>query len=221
METVNIEGKRHYITPKGTFPSVTTILSTTAENSYLEVWRNKVGHENAEAITKRAADRGTIVHQFLEDYLLNKYTIDVLKHKIRLLPIGHQKVINDIIHAVDKHKFQPLHIEAALYNSTLQYAGRTDAIGLWDGKLAVVDFKNSRKSKPIKWIQDYLLQCCAYALAAKETFGLDIKYSAIIIGFDEEKGDAQIVEGNPLVHQGELIRRINLYYSNKEQNDSN
>jgi hypothetical protein len=70
---VTIEGKRYYATPDGNkLPSVTTILDKTkSEESKraLQNWRARVGTEAAQAITTEAANRGTRMHTYLEQYV--------------------------------------------------------------------------------------------------------------------------------------------------------
>ena len=63
---LTINGSRHYKTPYGALPSVTTILSATGGNkAALERWakKNPGGRE-------AAAARGTKVHSLMEEYLL-------------------------------------------------------------------------------------------------------------------------------------------------------
>ena len=64
---LTINGSRHYKTPYGALPSVTTILSATGGNkAALERWakKNPGGRE-------AAAARGTKVHSLMEEYLLD------------------------------------------------------------------------------------------------------------------------------------------------------
>ena len=63
---LTINGSRHYKTPYGSLPSVTTILSATSgSKAALERWakKNPGGRE-------AAARRGTKVHSLMEEYLL-------------------------------------------------------------------------------------------------------------------------------------------------------
>ena len=63
---LTINGSRHYVSPLGPLPSVTTILSATGGNkAALERWaaKNPGGRE-------AAAARGTRVHSLMEEYLL-------------------------------------------------------------------------------------------------------------------------------------------------------
>ena len=59
---------RLYFAPDGTsYPSVTTILSILSEDS-IRAWRSRVGEEEANKISTRAAGRGTLVHSIIEGY---------------------------------------------------------------------------------------------------------------------------------------------------------
>ena len=68
----NANGRR-LATPDGNkLPSVTTILDATkSEESKqaLQNWRNRVGREQAQQITTEAANRGTRMHTYLEQYV--------------------------------------------------------------------------------------------------------------------------------------------------------
>ena len=49
LEAYNIdkESGRVYKTPDGEYPSITTILGATSNNSFLHKWRERVGEEEA------------------------------------------------------------------------------------------------------------------------------------------------------------------------------
>ena len=65
---LSIDGSRHYKTPFGALPSVTTILSATQGNkASLERWNKKNPGKREEA-----AKRGTAVHSRMEHYLLGE-----------------------------------------------------------------------------------------------------------------------------------------------------
>ena len=48
-----------------------------------------------------------------------------------------------------------------------------DAIGMYEGEEAIIDFKRPRKIKKTRVDRRLLLQGCAYALAHNEMFGSD------------------------------------------------
>jgi len=60
------------VLPDGSkMPSVTTVLGWQKKDS-LKQWRKRVGEEEANRISKYAANRGTKVHAVCENYLNNK-----------------------------------------------------------------------------------------------------------------------------------------------------
>ena len=73
--------------------------------------------------------------------------------------------------------------EQVLWNKKYGYAGRCDMVGIWKGKPSIIDFKTSKKTKYIKQIKDYFIQCCAYAVAHNQMFGTGIK-NIVILAFD-------------------------------------
>jgi CRISPR/Cas system-associated exonuclease Cas4 (RecB family) len=65
------------------------------------------------------------------------------------------------------------------------YAGTSDAIGVYEGEDAIIDFKTSKKIKKREWIEDYFMQGCAYALAHNEMMGTEIR-KVVILMVDRE-----------------------------------
>ena len=67
METENREGiGRFYLTPKGSYPSVTTVLAASQDHSFLDEWRVRIGEEEANRISKESTDVGTHLHYLFE-----------------------------------------------------------------------------------------------------------------------------------------------------------
>ena len=72
LKAKNVEGKRFYEKKDGTrYPSITSVLSI-RNNEGLLAWRKRVGDEVANYVAIKAANRGTYVHNMVEDYLNNK-----------------------------------------------------------------------------------------------------------------------------------------------------
>ena len=86
MTTESIDGKRYYVTPSGgKYPSITTVISNNSKKQAgLARWRNRVGKEKAQAVSNRAAGRGTRYHKLVEDYINNE--LDTKKYKDMPLP---------------------------------------------------------------------------------------------------------------------------------------
>ena len=92
-ETTN--SGRTYITPDGkSYPSITTVLSILNED-IIKAWRQRVGEEEANRISGKAANRGTRVHSIVEKYLNNEDTVKFLPH-IRQSLENLKPVLNNI-----------------------------------------------------------------------------------------------------------------------------
>ena len=63
--TENIDGKRHYVTPNGSYISITTLLSNLSKDG-IQKWRERVGEEEANRISTKASRQGTAVHALCE-----------------------------------------------------------------------------------------------------------------------------------------------------------
>ena len=81
--TTTNDGGRKYQTPKGNYPSITTLLGNLSKKAIME-WRDRVGHDVANQISRQAAGRGTAVHQVCEDYVNNKpdYAKDLMPNNL-------------------------------------------------------------------------------------------------------------------------------------------
>ena len=54
-------------------------------------------------------------------------------------------------------------------------------VGLYKGRPAIIDFKQTNKPKKREWIQDYLMQLAAYAQAHNHLFGTEIDQGVILM----------------------------------------
>ena len=70
--------------------------------------------------------------------------------------------------------------EAVVYMPS-KYAGAADCIGVYENKETIIDFKQSNKPKKDEWIEDYYLQCAAYALAHDTVHGSNITQAVILL----------------------------------------
>ena len=48
---ISIKGTRHYQTPKGEYPSITSVLAKSEDGSWLEDWKNRIGEKEANRIS--------------------------------------------------------------------------------------------------------------------------------------------------------------------------
>lgn len=167
------DGVRYYQTPDGNLlPSVTTILSAVKDDTHLQQWVERVGHDKAEQIKRESTTLGAGMHQNLENYILGKPITGTFMEKA---------LANLIIKKGFPRIKEVWGTEVMLYSAGL-YAGTTDLVALLDNGLpAIVDFKNSLRLKELSWIEDYRAQLGAYALAHNEMHGTDIKQGLLMI----------------------------------------
>lgn len=203
LEDEFINGKRYYSTPNGKFPSITSVLSSFEKKGLLE-WRKRVGEEEANRITRSAANKGTKLHTLCEKYLSNeefdnkKIMPNILESFYSIKPFLNE--INNI------HK-----LEVPLYSSRLKVAGRCDGIAEYKGILSVIDFKTSRKEKREEWIEDYFLQTTFYGMCYYEMTGIKIKQVVVLISVDDGESQEFI---RPLKNYiVPLMNKIKLFYS--------
>ena len=215
----SVDGKRHYLTPDGhKVPSVTTILDktkSTEAKEALQKWRKAMGEQRAQQITTEAANRGTRMHAYLEQYILAGDMKPLPTN-----PYAHPswymaaEVILKGLPNVDEF----WGVEVPLYYSGL-YAGTTDCIGVWKGKPAIMDFKQSNKVKKREYIGDYFLQLAAYAAAHNEMHKTDIKTGVILMAVQPKTPEdtPQYLEFEVLEEEfahwsEEWMKRVELYY---------
>lgn len=170
------DGSRVYVTPQGkVYPSITSILGGQPKPG-IDVWRKKVGEEEADRIMKESSELGTVVHDLCEKYLYNfplrcnnPEAVEVFNRlRFRL------KNINNIYG-----------LETALHSDMLKVAGTADCIAEYNGILSLIDFKTSRKPKREEWIEDYYIQTMFYAAAFYEMFGALPEQVVILIAVRE------------------------------------
>ena len=186
LSTESIGGKRHYATPEGKLPSITSVLSVLSIDG-IKAWRARVGEKEANKISTQAARRGTNVHQMCEDYINNELNKDkFLPHEIEsFIPL--QKELDKSIGLVYAQ-------EVPMYSTYLGVAGRVDLIAEWDGRLSIIDFKTSRKVKKKEWISGYFQQGAAYAVMFEERTGIPVDKIVIAMTVDGESDASVFVE---------------------------
>ncbi len=183
LERETIDGVRYYDTPNGKkLVSITSITSWINRQIFLD-WRKKVGAAEADKITKQATSRGTDMHTLTEYYLKNQDLPKVQPLSDFLFKIAKPDLNRiDNIHA----------LETSLFSTKLGIAGTVDCIAEYDGELAVIDFKTSKKPKPRQWIDHYFVQCAAYACMLFELTGIAVKKFVIIMSC--ENGESVVYE---------------------------
>ena len=179
LDRETIDGVRYYDVPD--VEGFTKLVSITSVTSWINreifrSWRARVGNEEADKVTKAATSRGTDMHTLAENYLLNKDLPSVQPLSEFLFKQSKPKLdLIDNIHAIEK----------PLYSLKLGVAGTVDCIAEYEGELAVIDFKTSKKPKPRKWIDHYFVQCAAYACMLYEMKEIPVKKFVIIMSCED------------------------------------
>jgi len=205
-----VEGKRHYDIREEKLPSVTTILSacqSEEKRASLEAWRQRVGPKTADLAKDLAAERGTLMHRYLEAY------IDGSGHK-DMTPLGEQaeKMAKQIIESGLRDLGEVWGTEVTLYYPGL-YAGQTDVVGVFDGQPAIIDFKQTNKPKRREWITDYFEQLGAYCMAHNHVYGTKIQSGVILMCSKDFLFQKFEVSGREFVrHQHSFLKKIDQFY---------
>ena len=218
-----LEGKRHYCLPDGSkVPSVTTILDRTKseeKKAVLANWKKRVGEQQAQKIVTEAANRGTRMHSYLEQYILTGDMKELPSNPFAQPSwFMAAEVILQGLQNVDEF----WGTEVPLYYSGL-YAGTTDCIGVWKGKPAILDFKQTNKPKKREWIDDYFIQLAAYAAAHNHTHGTEINTGVILMAqqpvtlpngeLDKPVYTEYVIDGDEFAHwDKEWMKRVEMYY---------
>ena len=186
LEREHIDGVRFYKIPDEEdlikMVSITSVTSHFNKEIFIK-WRKKVGNEEADRITKAATGRGTDMHTLTEHYLKNEDLPKV-------------RPISDFLFKISKNELNNIDniyaLEGPLYSRQLGVAGTVDCIAEYNGELAIIDFKTSKKPKPRDWIEHYFVQCMAYGCMLYEMTGISIKKLVIIMAC--ENGECVVYE---------------------------
>jgi genome maintenance exonuclease 1 len=136
-----------------------------------------VGVEKAQEITTEAANRGTRMHTYLEQYvkdgMIKERGSNPFSWPSHAMA---QVVIDQGLRNVNEF----WGIEVPLYFPGI-YAGTTDGAGLHLNQESILDYKQTNRPKKREWIDDYFVQLCAYAEAHNEVYGTKIRKGVILM----------------------------------------
>lgn len=123
---LEFEEKRHIYTMDGQIlPSVTTVMRPLDNALYKGI---------DETVMRMAADRGTAIHNAVENYVL--YGIEDIEPK-------HQGYFDGFLKFWEENRPEPLAPESRLYHRILRYAGTADLPCIIGGKRVLIDYKTS------------------------------------------------------------------------------
>lgn len=204
LTQLNENGTRYYVTPSGNkYPSITTVLSAYNRKAIFE-WRQRVGSEEANKISGKASTRGTKLHKNCEDYINNKNPVFKTPFETILF-----NSIKPTLHRINNVYAQ----ELRMFSDHLRIAGTVDCVGEFDGKLSVIDFKTANRRKDPSYIENYFMQCSAYAIMFEEIF--EIPVSQIVVAIAVEDDEPQVFVEKRNTHVKRLLHYRDLYESNQ------
>jgi PD-(D/E)XK nuclease superfamily len=213
LTTQTINGKRYYVAPDGQlFPSVTTVLSYFKSDAIQE-WRDRVGSEQANRISRQASARGTGMHAICEDYVNNKR--DIYKGRMPT----EIELFKQIRPVIDEHLDRVYGIEIPLLSFNLKTAGRCDLFCRFMGTNTILDFKTSSKDKKEEWIEDYFIQATCYAMMVEEMYSTQdkpifIPQLAILIAVSDGENKYQLYVKKTNDYRELAKTKFSLYHAN-------
>lgn len=166
-------------------PSVTRILDATKDKAKLDEWVQRVGQEEADRIKNTAATTGTHMHSVIERMVAGKS----LPRPTNWLMVKGYEMGYRLVMEQFKDIEEIWGSEVTLYMPN-RYAGTTDMVGVYKGKPAIIDFKQSNKPKRHEWITDYFHQLSAYAMAHDAMFDTAIDMGVVMVAL--QTGGTQV-----------------------------
>lgn len=179
VKRVEINGQRLYACEGELqmFPSVSTITSWHTRKHIMK-WRQRVGDDEANRITKKAGNRGRSLHEACERYLLN--APDALN-----LPSTTWSRFKPIKQYLDEFCDGLYAVETQLYSKFLGVGGTVDCVASIARRPCVIDFKTAIKIKTLEQIEHYFMQASAYAFMWQEMTKIAIN-DIIIVMVDDD-----------------------------------
>jgi genome maintenance exonuclease 1 len=169
---VVVDGVRHYDIEGNYYPSVTSVTSAYGKAG-IDKWRKKVGEEEANRICNTASANGTYIHHLAEQYILGN-TIDHSRSTyLQKMIFGNLKTNINKISEVNL-------LENTLFSHKLKLAGTVDCVGVYDGKLSIIDFKTAKAEKKESWVESYIVQTTIYSMMVYEMYGIKIRQIVLL-----------------------------------------
>ena len=212
-----IQGSRHYMVNEENLPSVTTILKATEseeKKAKLAEWKQRVGHKQAEIISREATSRGSSMHDYLEKFLLGKLNMDLLGDNALEKMMADQIIENGL-----RNKLNEIWGCEATLHYPGKYAGAADCIGVYENKETIIDFKQSNKPKKEEWISEYFLQLSAYSLAHDKVYGSNISQGVILLCTKDNIFQRFIIDADILKnYQDQFLKKVEQFYTQRMAN---
>ena len=201
------DGLRKYFLNDSKLPSVTSILKATKseeEKASLENWKKRVGYAEANKIKNEASNRGTSMHSYLEDFLKGRANESFFESNEK-----YKNMAKEIIEKGIRGKLEVIYGMESTLHYPNKYAGTADLIGIYQGKEAIIDFKQANKPKKVDYIQDYFLQLGAYTLAHNVVYKTNITLGVVLLCTVDNLFQDFKIEGKELImYQNLFLGRL-------------
>lgn len=126
MPELTFDSEKHYYRLNGKYiPAVSTIMKPLSADLYKDI---------DEAVLKAAAERGTAVHEMIENYIKFGWTEPNPQY---------QGYFNAFLSWYTKYSPKPIASEIRAYHPLYHYAGTSDLLADIGGKLTNIDFKTT------------------------------------------------------------------------------
>ena len=167
-------------------------------------WRERTGQKESEAIVKAASSRGSKMHSYLESYLLGRENMSFFDDDEQ-----YKKMAKQIIEKGLVNRFKEIWgVECTLFKPDA-YSGTCDAVGIYDDKESIIDFKQSNKPKKVEYIDSWLLQTAAYSLAHNTVYKSNITSCVILVCTVDNLFQEFKIQGSELItYQNLFLGRL-------------
>lgn len=160
-------------------PRVTEILSTMLHEDYLMGWACYIGRigKQYKNVVQEAADKGSFVHGFIEDYLKNGIDPDFHQVPTPLLEEVNNAFNGFLLWWENLNRNNTVYIlmqEVQLV--TPWFGGTLDLLLSINGKIFLIDFKTSNHPS-----YKYFYQLAAYRFMLNMIYGIDIDGTGIVM----------------------------------------
>lgn len=182
-KSVRDNGRQYYVDANGDrLPSVTTILNATKpqeDRDRLFNWRQRLGTESANQISKAASSRGTQTHKQIQRYLQGENTPcpDAI--------IPYWQSIKPVLKDIQQVRL----IEGSVFHYDLSYAGKVDCVASYQGVPCVCEWKTADQPKgSIERLYDHPLQLTAYMGAVNhyyKNYDIQLNYALLVVAIPE------------------------------------
>lgn len=143
------------------YPSVTAVISVSDDSDWYEQWVGRVGQQKADAITRIAGERGSLVHLACQDFVCNSGFAQSL-----LMPddLYRFNLVKKELSTLGKVRA----VEHMMVCKEYRVGGTADLIAYHEDSLTIFDYKSSNKPKHETSFKSFWFQTALYAFAWNE-----------------------------------------------------